>query len=163
MVWSTGSTSAYSNTVPANSTPKTRQSSARLSSGHHSTTVLAPTCTGSNPVPRVHLYSPSSILFTDLAFMFSFIFCTHAPPLPHPRPHVHLFRRFKHPVPCIIISVCRAKLSSHDTQCALASLLLVLCFKFIGHFFSDPHTRLVDTPINVTYIPCTVRSLLLQS
>lgn len=134
MTWmvSMASTSAYHNTVPANSTPKTQRSSARLSFGHHSVVMFISVCTCSNTVLYVHLYSPSSILLTDLAFTFLFILRTCEPPAAAPTPHIHLFRSFSHLVSRIIISF---HLPLLGVQRTLVSLLLVPCFKATGHLF----------------------------
>ena len=129
MTWmvSTVSTSAYHNTVPANSTPKTRQSFARLSFGHHSCYV--PMFQHCSPRSFVFLLS---ILFTDLAFVLLFILRTYAPPLLHPRPHVQYSDR----------SAIQFRASPYRSielgflpvvQRTPAPLLPVPCFKFAGH------------------------------
>lgn len=159
-VWSTASMSAYHNTVPVNSTPKTRQSSARLSFGRHSATRHT----------SVHMFqhcspcssvSPLSILFPDLAFIFLFILCTYAPPLPHP-----ISRSF---IPAIRPSSFVRHYTVLPGEVFFSSIVLWRpCFSFRARVrrscsFPTPHTLLVDTLKNVTYTtPCTVRSLLLQ-
>lgn len=162
MTWmvSTASTSAYHNTVLANSTPKIRRSFARSSFGHHSPAAFISVCTYSNAVLHVHLYPLSSILFTYLACTLLFIPQTYAPPLSLPPP-APIYSDH---------SAIQFYASSHrPIEQGFLQRILVSCFPFRALksgciSFRTPHLLLVDIPTNVAYTTaCTVRSLLLQS
>ena len=160
MVRSMGSTSVYHNTVPANSTPRTRQSSARLSSGHHSSDVLVPVCKSSNIVPHAHSYSPrlscspALLSCSRLSFVSMLLPC-------HTRTPTSIYSDY---------SATRfrasyrlsSEISSHDIQRTLASLLLVPCFKFVGHISFRNPTFFGRHPNERSIHPMYCKILLLQ-
>lgn len=154
MEWSTGSTSACHNTVPANSTPKTRRSSARLSSGHHSAVMFIPMCACSSAVVHVHLYPPPVHLVyrsCSHVLVYSSYPCASAAA---PTSPTSVY--FDHSsIQLRVARLCKVVFSRRpDCLSVLASRSVLQVHR--PYSFSKPYILLVDIQVNVTYTPCTV-------